>query len=209
MKIEGEYRLASGREEVWKALLDPQVLADTIPGCRRLESTGPDEYAMTVDIGVGAIKGAYRGSFRITDKQEPQSCKLSAQGRGAPGSVSVEADARLSDTDGGTLLSYHADAKVTGALAGVGQRMVAAAAKKTTAEFMSALDRALSTDGERRPQEAAEAGVPSATEPAEQGRVYTRAPGAEPGNRQFVMGLATGFAIAIAGVLVGRFTARR
>jgi uncharacterized protein len=207
MRIEGEYRLASGREEVWKALLDPQALADTIPGCRRLETTGPDEYAMTVDVGVGAIKGAYRGTFRITDRQDRESCKLSARGRGAPGSVSVEADARLSDADGGgTVISYSADAKVSGALAGVGQRMISAAAKRTTTEFMSSLDDALRRGERPRPEEPEAA--QSAAEPVGTAHVYTRTGQAEPGNRQFVMGLATGFAIAIAGVLVGRFTAR-
>ncbi|MEL6185532.1 MAG: SRPBCC domain-containing protein, partial [Myxococcota bacterium] len=37
VKLNGEYVFEAPREEVWKALLDPEVLASILPGCDKLE----------------------------------------------------------------------------------------------------------------------------------------------------------------------------
>ena len=47
---------------------------------------------------------------------------------------------RLADNGEGARMSYEADANVTGPLAGVGQRLMGAAARRTTEQFLSALD---------------------------------------------------------------------
>ena len=49
---------------------------------------------------------------------------------------------RLADGDNGhAVMTYEADANVTGPLAGVGQRLMGAAARRTTEQFLEALDR--------------------------------------------------------------------
>ena len=40
MKLAGEHRFAVPRETLWKALLDPALLANVLPGCEPLEATG-------------------------------------------------------------------------------------------------------------------------------------------------------------------------
>jgi hypothetical protein len=103
---------------------------------------------------------------------------------------------------GGALLSYEADANVTGPLAGVGQRLVGGAAKRSAREFLEALDRQL-----QAPEEPV--GAPQA---AAERRSFVPAPvparrGADP----LVIGLSAlaGGLLALAGVAVGRWTARR
>ena len=141
MKITGEHVFVSSRERVWAALEDPQMLANALPGVRRLDVTGPDEYAITVSVGVGSVKGTYDGSFRITDKDAPQACAVRAHATGGPGSVEAVAQMQMRDGEnGGALLTYDADANVTGPLAGVGQRLIGSAAKRTTREFLEGLD---------------------------------------------------------------------
>ena len=82
-------------------------------------------------------QGCLRGTFTLTDKHEPESCTVRASARGSAGSVDTTAHMRLEDgQNGGARMHYKADAKVTGALAGVGQRLIGAAAKKTTKEFL-------------------------------------------------------------------------
>jgi carbon monoxide dehydrogenase subunit G len=46
VKVQGEQKLSASRQKVWDALLDPDVLAATLPGCEALEPVGPDEYKM-------------------------------------------------------------------------------------------------------------------------------------------------------------------
>ena len=54
--------------------------------------------------------------------------------------VDATVQVRLSDADGGTRIDYDAEAIVGGMIGGVGQRMLTAVAKKTAAEFFSAVE---------------------------------------------------------------------
>jgi uncharacterized protein len=205
MRIEGRYQFQSGRQEVWKALQDPQTLAATLPGVRRLEVVGPDTYSIAAEVGVGSVKGVFDGTFEVGDKKDFESCVLKGSGRGSGGSIVVAARTRLADVDGGTQLEYDADATITGAMAGVGQRMISAASKRMANEFFGAIDRSISGAPSiaTAPAESA-----SATESPEVGRVFTRPPSAARDGREFVVGLIVGFALAIIGIAIGRRTAR-
>ena len=55
MKVSGDATLHAPIDKVWAALNDPAVLVRTIPGCERLELTGPDAYRMMVTAGVASI----------------------------------------------------------------------------------------------------------------------------------------------------------
>ncbi len=67
MKVSGEATLHAPIARVWEALNDPAVLVRTIPGCERLESTGPDSYRMVVTAGVASIRGTYAGEVKLYD----------------------------------------------------------------------------------------------------------------------------------------------
>ena len=203
MRIQGSYRFTTDRQAIWKALNDPQTLAATLPGVKRLEVVGPDEYAVSADVGVGSVKGVYDGSFILTDKKDFESCVLHGSGRGGPGSVQVEVEAKLADHDGGgTLLMYTADATITGPIAGVGQRMISAASKRMAEQFFTAIDR-VQTTGLPQPEVTAPVGDGAAA-----GQVFVKPQTAASSQRSFVLGMLLGFALALIGIAVGRRTAR-
>jgi uncharacterized protein len=198
MRIEGEHAFTAARERVWDALEDPELLARALPGAQRLEEVGTDEYALTVSVGVGSVRGTYEGTFALADKQPGESCTVRASASGGPGSVETVARMTLRDADGGgALLAYEADANVTGALAGVGQRLVAAAARRTTRQFLEALDREIAAPAPAA--ESLEVSLP------------TKARAVRPRGDAMTIALSalTGAAIALAGVAVGRWSARR
>src|ERR1700744_4368059 len=125
MKVSGDAVLHAPVDRVWSALNDPAVLVRTIPGCERLEATGPDTYSMTVTAGVASIRGTYSGQVALTQQEHPSSFVMIASGAGGPGTVSTEVKVALqAEGDGATRLTYGADAGVGGAVAGVGQRML-------------------------------------------------------------------------------------
>ncbi|HEX5618732.1 MAG TPA: carbon monoxide dehydrogenase subunit G [Solirubrobacteraceae bacterium] len=198
MKITGEHDFVAPREDVWNGLHDPQVLAATMPGAHRLDPTGPNEYTITVSVGVGSVKGNYDGVFAVTDTTDGEACTVRATASGRPGSVETVAQMQLTDGDGGAHMVYEAEATVTGPLAGVGQRLMAAAARRTTEQFLSALDAHLIS-----PPAAEEAAA--AAEPA---RAIERARPAPQGKIIVASALAGGL-LALLGVIVGRWTARR
>jgi hypothetical protein len=235
MKINGTATLNAPPDRVWAALNDPGVLVRTIPGCERLEALGGDRYTMTVTAGVASIKGTYLGDVALTDPDPPTGFTLKASGAGAPGTVEAAVRVTLDTAaDGGTLLSYAADAVVGGAVGGVGQRVLAGVAKKTAGEFFRNVDAVLAepalaaVPGQAgSPSVEAAAGAPSvaevadavnlgaAPEPGAPQRVFTRPPAPEGGPRGAVdvrnqlPGVIVGAAVALLGVWLGARLARR
>jgi carbon monoxide dehydrogenase subunit G len=203
VKVSGDATLHAPIDQVWAALNDPAVLVRTIPGCERLEATGPDAYTMTVTAGVASIKGTYAGEVKLHDQQPPASFVMSASGAGGPGTVSTEVQVRLEEVDGATRLTYDADAVVGGMIGGVGQRMLAGVAKKTAGEFFAAVDDVLTGKAP------ALVAAPATAEPAQDG-VYVAPP--KPARaipEGFAAGAVVGAVIALAGVLVGGLLGRR
>ena len=112
MKISGSDVVPHPVAQVWDAILDPQVLVATIPGCERLETTGEHAYGMTVTAGVAAIKGTYDGSCALSDLVEHESLTMRLQGAGAPGTIDATVSVRFEEVPEGTRVSYDADAVV-------------------------------------------------------------------------------------------------
>jgi carbon monoxide dehydrogenase subunit G len=217
MKLDGSYVIEHAtREEVFEALQKPDVLARTLPGCRELEEIGKDVYQMTLDAGVGGLRGTYLATVRLVESDAPERHVLEVDGRGTPGTIHGQVLARLSSRDGGTLITYEADATVGGPAAGVGQRVLAAAAERLATDFLGALGRELReppAQGEDtgRPAVASSEGArgPAQAAPvtATGGRIYQGQPRSVD-LQLFVMGWFLGFVSAVIGVLVGRAVAR-
>jgi carbon monoxide dehydrogenase subunit G len=235
MKVNGTATLNAPIEQVWAALNDPAVLAATIPGCERLEATGPDSYRMTITAGVASITGTYVGDVALTDQQPFGSFTLRASGSGTPGTVSADVAVRLEELgEGTTALNYDADAVVGGPIGGVGQRVLTAVSKKMARQFFAAVDAVIANGGlPVAPLPAAGTGL-GATGPAGAGTAAAgtagagalgspaigttfRAPGATATARDIrfdlktqLPGVVLGAVIALAGVLLGsRITRRR
>jgi len=136
VELTGEHTFDVPREQVWKFMLDPEVLKACLPGCEKLEAVGEDEYVATMKIGISFIKGTFTGKVKITDKDEPNSYKMAVEGSGPQGQVSGVGELNLVDNDaGGTIVKYRGDANVRGSLARVGARMIQPAAKTIAGQF--------------------------------------------------------------------------
>lgn len=206
MKISGSNVVAHPVSEVWDALLDPRVLVATIPGCERLESTGPDEYAMTVTAGVAAIKGTYAGSCALSDLREHESLVMRLRGAGAPGTIDAAVDVAFEDLGAeGTRITYEADATVGGMVGGVGQRMLASVSKRMAAEFFGNV---AGTIG--RPAPVVAAGSPAAPVETAPGVFAAPAAAASAGvSPDFYRGVGVGAGLVLLGVVAGAVLGRR
>ena len=141
MKITGTSSLAADPQQFWDAIHDPAVLARTLPGCESLTELGAGEYQMRVTLGVAAVRGTYDGTVRLSDTNAPHALQLKASGAGMPGTVDADVDVHVAAVeDGGTRVSYLADATVGGPIGGVGQRMLSGVTKKMAGQFFAAVD---------------------------------------------------------------------
>lgn len=213
MKITGSWTVDAPKQAFWEALQDPAVLARTLPGCESLEVIGDDEYAATLTAGVASIQGTYSGTVRLKDKQPYDSYRLTAQGSGTPGTIQADAVLRLEVDGPTTIVHYDADAVVGGMIGGVGQRMIAGAARRTAGEFFAAVANEVIHGP---PEAAAPAPVEEERAPEEAPRVGTvyagrRAAAPTPSRPplDLLAAFVLGAAAALVGVLVGRRTTQR
>jgi len=143
MKFEGEASLPGTPEQVWALFQDPVRLAKCLPGCERLEPTGPDQYQAVVKFALAAISGKYAGSLAFTEKRPPHSLKLRLEGKGVPGFMKGEGALELTANRDQTKVRYSGDAQVGGMIAAVGQRMIEAAARRIVQQFFESCAREL------------------------------------------------------------------
>ncbi len=143
MKLEGTNTLPAPIETVWKTINDPEALRRCTPGLDELKEFEPDRYEATLRIGIAAVKGTYKGTLAITDKQAPSHCKLVLQGSGNSGFVRGEGVVDLEPQGDVTLVKWAGDLQVGGLIAGVGQRMLMGVGKMLIGQFFKCLEQQL------------------------------------------------------------------
>lgn len=141
MKIQGTHTFDAPREQVWRALLDPAILARTLPGCERLERVGENDFQGALNVQVGPVKGQFQGTLQLSDLRPLEGYHMKLDGKGPAGFMNGEGDLKLADAGGSTLLTYDLDAQVGGRVAGVGQRLVESSAKSITRQGLEGLAR--------------------------------------------------------------------
>ncbi len=138
MEMRGEYRIAAPRQEVWRALNDPDVLRRSIPGCEEIEKITDTHFTAKVTAKLGPVKTSFIGAVTLSDLDPPNSYTISGEGKGgAAGFAKGGAAVELEPDGDGTLLTYTVNAAVGGKLAQIGSRLIDATARKMANEFFS------------------------------------------------------------------------
>ena len=139
MKLAATYQIPASRESVFKAMTDPVILQQCIEGCESLTLKDDGSYEAKLRVGVGAVKGVYTGTARLSDLRPPESFTLAVGGRGTPGFVEGTARMRLAADGTSTTVSCDADVTVGGLIAAVGSRLIEATAKRMMDRFFERL----------------------------------------------------------------------
>lgn len=148
MIVEGTYTFPGPREVVWNLLLDPEVLAMTMPGATSITRVSDTRYEGKMGVGIGPITAAeFDVVITMADKVEPASYSMQIEGRGRFGFTRGSAAVKLTADGASTIMHYQADLMVGGKIAAVGQRLLDSVSRmmlKQGLEAMSAeLDRRL------------------------------------------------------------------
>ena len=132
--------LSAPPEEVWRRLLDPDVLAAVIPGCRKMERSGADAFEAEVSIGVAGIRGVYAAKVRVAEKNPPHSMRMDFRAQGRLGNGHGSALVALAPEGTGTKLTYRYGADVGGTVAAVGARMLGSVTGVLIAQFFKSFE---------------------------------------------------------------------
>jgi hypothetical protein len=143
MDITGEHWLPAPPEIVWETLHDEATLRLTIPGCKELTQTAPNAFAGSASVGIGVIKGLYKGTLELTEENPYSGATIRVEARSGHAEIRGTGDVQLEASDGGTLVRYRGEARISGPLAAVGQRLLPSATKSLTQAFLKNVEDAL------------------------------------------------------------------
>lgn len=138
MDLSDEIRIAAPREDVYRALNDPDVLRECIPGCEELIQSEPDKLEAKVVLKIGPVKARFAGEVTLDTSNAPDGFTLSGEGKGgAAGFAKGGADVTLTEDGDETVLSYTAKVDIGGKIAQLGSRLIAGTAKKLSGKFFT------------------------------------------------------------------------
>lgn len=144
MKIEGEYTFTGPREKVWEIIRDPEILATALPGTKKLELVGENEYEGEMQVRIGPVAGVFGGKLIVSNEVAPESLTLTVEGVGKVGFLKGSGDIVLRDQDGNsTLMKYSGEVQIGGKVASVGQRLFDAVSKSMIRQGLGKLNEAL------------------------------------------------------------------
>jgi carbon monoxide dehydrogenase subunit G len=123
---------------VWDAILNPEVLKECIPGCESLTGSVAEGYEAVVKQRVGPVSATFTGLVQLSDIVPGKSLKISGEGKGGvAGFAKGGANVSFEPMEGGTRLTYEAEANVGGKIAQLGSRIIDSFAKKLADEFFT------------------------------------------------------------------------
>ena len=146
MKISGKYTLNAPVKVFWNMVMDPEVLEKVTPGIKELISQGPDNFKAISQIRVGPVKGEFVGVLAIKDKIEEESCVLVVDQKSKMGNVVAEISMQLLPVEESmTQINYTGEARMSGMLARMGQRIMSGVVSTLSKQFFQGIEKELET----------------------------------------------------------------
>jgi uncharacterized protein len=144
MELTGSTLVSQPRERVWAALNDETILQQCITGCESMQRLDPHSLSAKLAIKLGPVRAKFNGQVVMSNIRPLEGYTLNFDGSGgAAGFAKGSSNVELSSVDGGTQISYTAQASVGGKLGQIGGRMIDAAARGMADDFFSAFAKAL------------------------------------------------------------------
>ena len=145
MKLTGSYKLSVKKEIVWQALNNPDILKQCIPGCESFVKESSTVFSVSATNQIGPMNATFSGKISLSNIKENESYTISGEGQSAVGFANGNADVKLTEKNGLTILSYKVDVNVGGKIAQVGSRLIDMTAKKMADIFFGKFSELLSS----------------------------------------------------------------
>ncbi len=114
MRIEGTRSFAAPREQVWDALVDPQLLGEFLPGLESLKVQDETHWSAVMRLPMSPI--SLNLDFELVERSRPAHAVLAAKGKRLGASADVRTTFDLSEAATGTTMAWFADVELGGML---------------------------------------------------------------------------------------------
>jgi carbon monoxide dehydrogenase subunit G len=147
MDVSGSQKVKAPRAQVFNALLDPEVLKKSVPGCDNAEfvdfPTGR-QIKLTVSPSIPGLKGPYNVYLQTGEVVAPSRVVLIAEPSSSIGSIKATCAIDLTDEPEGTLLNYNGSAEMEGKIAATPDMIVKGAVKVALNQFFKNFEKQVS-----------------------------------------------------------------
>jgi carbon monoxide dehydrogenase subunit G len=148
MDVSGSQKVKAPRPQVFNALLNPEVLKSSVPGCDSAEfvdfPTGR-QLKLTVSPSIPGLKGPYNVFLQTGEVVAPSRVVLIAEPTSSIGSIKATCTIDLTDDEAGTSLNYLAQAEMEGKIAATPDMIVKGAVKVALDQFFKNFEKQVST----------------------------------------------------------------
>lgn len=143
MEITGTYTFNAPQDAVWKVLMDPNAIANALPGVKEMVPLEGETNAWRAiaKLGIATISGTYTGIVRLSEIDAPHQYRLTVNGEGQQSIIGGTAVIKLvyDAAQQKTVLTWDAEANISGKLASIGQRLIKSTAGLLSKQFFNGL----------------------------------------------------------------------
>ncbi len=147
MDISGSHKITASREKVFNALLNPEVLKNSVPGCEKAELVDfPDgrQLKLVVTTSLPGFKGPFDIYLQTREVVPPSHVVLLTEPKSSLGSVKAACTVDLTDDPVGTNLNYKANAELGGKIGAMPEMVIKPAVKGALDRFFTSFEKQVS-----------------------------------------------------------------
>lgn len=148
MDISGSQKVKAPRPQVFNALLNPEILKNSVPGCDNAEFVdfpAGRQLKLVISPNIPGLKGPYNIFLQTGEVVPPSRVVLIAEPTSSIGSIKATCTIDLADDPEGTNLSYTAHAEMEGKIASTPDMVIHGALKMAMSQFFKNFEKQVST----------------------------------------------------------------
>lgn len=143
MHLEGEFRVARNRDDVFNFFTDPNRFAPLLPDFQGMTIQNDRQFTVNVKVGISHIRGTASVQLELVEAEHPRRAVYQGKGSVSGGTVNLTASFEFAEHADGTQVNWKADAQLFGRLISIAGGLLEPLAKKNVKKLVDGLQGAL------------------------------------------------------------------